>query len=460
MKKINDLIDIDYNIEVNGITDDSRLVKNNYIYVATKGYNVDHYDYINDAIKRGCVFVVVDRKIEYDIPHIIVENIDEYYKYLCMKFYDIDLNNYKFIGVTGTDGKTSTATIIHKLIDSSAYIGTNGLSFDDKYFFTNNTTPCIPELYGSLHKIKTKNIDNVVMEISSEALLHNRVSNFKFDCVIFTNVTVDHLNVHKKYQNYFNCKMKLLNYLNEDAFIVVNGDDNNLKRIMGENIVKVGFDKSNDYVIENVNMMTKYVKFTIRSYNKIYKLKSFLKGKFNIYNISLAFVACLLYGIDDTLLCKKIENIKFISGRCELLYFGQNFDIVLDYAHTINGIRNILETFNNYKKVIVVTGCAGGRDVSKRKIIGKYIMDNCDVAIFTMDDPRNEDVNKIIDDMIGEETNYFRIIDRKEAINYALSIADVGSVVLILGKGRDNYMAIDDEKIDYSDYEVVQNFFK
>ena len=159
------------------------------------------------------------------------------------------------------------------------------------------------------------------------------------------------------------------------------------------------------------------------------------------------------------MLQKRIQKLKPIKGRCEFLDFGQDYDIVLDYAHTINGIDTILDTFQDYDQIITVTGAAGGREKEKRPVIGKCVIDKSDVAIFTMDDPRYEDVNDIINQMVGEEKDYIRIPNREEAITYALSIASSGSVVLILGKGRDNYMAIEDRKDYYSDYDSISEYF-
>jgi len=459
MKKLKELIDIDLDIEINGITDDSREVKDGYIFVATKGYNVDHYDYIDDAIKRGASFIVSDRDIEKDFPHIIVDKIDEYYKNLCIKFYDIDLSKHKFIGITGTDGKTTTATIINRLIDNSSYIGTNGLTINDKNYSTNNTTPCISELYKDLNIIEKNNSNTTVMEVSSEALLHNRVDNFKFDVVVFTNITGDHLSVHGSFENYKKSKLKLLDLVCKDGYVVVNGDDENLKGIKHSNLYTFGFDNDNYFTIENVNYMSKSVLIDVKYEDKKILIESPLKGKYNVYNVVSAYIVGHLLGIDDSLLLKRIKELSPIKGRCEFIDFNQEFDIVLDYAHTINGIKSILETFKDYENVIVVTGCAGGRDHDKRSVIGDLVINNSDIAIFTMDDPRYEDVNDIIDEMVGNNKDYIRIIDREEAINYALSIATPGSVILILGKGRDNYMAIEDKKIKYNDYDVIKKYF-
>ena len=459
MKKLSQLIDTDLDIEVVGIVDDSRLVEKNFLFVATKGYNVNHFDYIEDAIKNGCCAIICDKKYSCSVPTFVVDDINNFYKSVCLKFYDLNLDYFNFIGITGTDGKTTTASIISQLMPNCAYIGTNGVVVNKIFFPTSNTTPCVSELYYDLSKIKSNNVSNIVMEVSSEALLHKRVDNLKYKIVGFTNITGDHLNVHKSFENYVKSKLELLNLLDDNSFVLVNGDDNILQNIKCKNIYTYGFNNDCDFMIFDVNKIKKNVKFSVKYNNQIFKLESPLKGIFNVYNVVLAFAVCLLYGVDSKCLIDSVKKIKSVDGRCEFLNFGQKFDVVLDYAHTINGIRNILNTFSDYNQIITVTGCAGGRDSSKRRNIGKIVLDNSDISIFTMDDPRNESVDKIIDEMVGDSNDYIRIVDRKEAIEYALSIASDDSVVLILGKGRDNYMAIGDKKIYYSDFDVIKNFF-
>jgi UDP-N-acetylmuramoyl-L-alanyl-D-glutamate--2,6-diaminopimelate ligase len=460
MKKLNELLDdISYDIDINGITDDSRLVKEGYLFVATKGYNVDHFNYIQDAINNGCAFIICDRELDIDFLHAIYSDINNLYLELCRKFYNLNLDNFHFIGITGTDGKTTTSTIVKNVLDDFSYIGSNGVSAGDKNYSTSNTTPCVSELYSDLNTISGCGYSNVVMEVSSEALLHHRVDDLRFDIVAFTNITGDHLNVHKSFDNYVKCKLRLLDLVKENGYVVVNGDDENLQKINCKNLYTFGFNSSNDFTIIKVENVSKYVNISVKYKDNIYDILSPYKGIFNVYNVVLAFIICLLYGVDSSLIISRIKNLLPVSGRCEFLDFGQKFDIVLDYAHTINGIKNILEAFSDYDEIITVTGCAGGREVSKRKVIGKLIMEKSNISIFTMDDPRNESVDKIIDDMVGDSKDYFRIVDREEAISYALNIASENSVVLILGKGRDNYMAIGDKKIKYNDYDVIKNYF-
>lgn len=457
--RLNKLIDTNLDIDIKGIVDDSRLVKPGYIFVATKGFNVDHFDHIKDAIDNGAIFLIVDRKIDFSFPHIVVDDIDKYYKDICLKFYDIDLKDFSFIGITGTDGKTTTATIVSRLLKNTAYIGTNGLTINGKTISTSNTTPCISELYSDLRKIKESGIKTVVMEVSSEALLHNRVDNILFDIIGFTNITGDHLNVHGSFEEYKNCKMKLLDLVKDDSYVVINGDDVNLQNVKCQNVYSFGKENVN-FTIKNIRYVNKNVLIELKYGDIKYSITSPLKGEYNVYNVVMAFVICLLYGVDSNKLIDGISKLSPISGRCEILDFGQEYTIILDYAHTINGIESILDTFKDYNRIITVTGAAGGRDHSKRPIIGDIVMSKSDISIFTMDDPRNEDVDDIIDEMVGNNLDYIRIIDREEAINYALSIASKNDVVLILGKGRDNYMAIGDKKVKYCDYDVIEKYFK
>ena len=457
--QLNQLINTSYDIEIKGITDDSRLVKKGFLFVATKGYNVDHYDYVNNAIENGCSFVIVDREIAISFPHLVVENINSLYRELCKKYYNVSSLDFSLIGITGTDGKTTTTTIVSQIIDDMAYLGTNGLCVNKKEFKTNNTTPCVSELYNDLHIIKQNNCKNIVMEVSSEALLHDRVADFLFDIVGFTNITGDHLNIHKTFENYVDCKMKLLKLVKEDGFVVVNGDDQILKTIHCNHLVTFGFDKNNDYVIDDVSYHKRYSEFSLKYNQKTIKIQCPFVGEYNIYNVTMAFIIGLLYGVEESLLLSRISKLKPVKGRGELLDFGQDYTIVLDYAHTTNGILKILETYKDYDKVITVTGCAGGREKEKRSIIGDIVITNSDIAIFTMDDPRYEDVDRIIDDMVGNHKDYVRIPNRVEAIHYALSIATSDSVVLILGKGRDDYMAIEDKKVPYNDYNVIADYF-
>lgn len=466
MKKLNQLLDCSYNINVLGIVDDSRLVKNGYLFVATKGFNVDHFDYVIDAIKNGAVAIISDRFIDCSVPVIVVNNVNSVFVKLCQKFYDINSNDFRLIGITGTDGKTTTASVVYQLLSeyNAAYIGTNGVDVGNIHFNTNNTTPCISELYEIMSKLKKYGCKMIVMEVSSEALLHERIYGLNFEIIAFTNITEDHLNIHGTIEKYKEAKFSLVNYLKKNGLIILNGDDENCKMLIHDNICSFGYGSDNDYVIFDVKFSKNFVKFKIINNltNEIYNIVSPLLGEYNIYNVVMAFLICLKLDISSDILIKKINDLHAVAGRREYLDFGQNFDIILDYAHTYNGIYNIINSVNSYKRIITVTGAAGGREKSKRAKIGKLVLEKSDFVIFTMDDPRFESVDSIIDDMISttDLTNYERINDRTEAIYKAFDIARKGDVVLVLGKGRDNYMAIYDKKIPYCDYDVIKKYFQ
>ena len=464
MKKLCNLIKCPFDIEIVGIAEDSRLVEVGYLFVATKGFNVDHFDFIDDAIARGASAIITDKEISVSVPVVVVDNISDAFVKICQNFYGVNPTEFKFIGITGTDGKTTTASIIRRLLSSKeevAYIGTNGVDILDKHYDSSNTTPCVPQLYEFLSIIKKEKCKTVVMEVSSEALLHNRIAGLKFKVICFTNITEDHLNIHGTIENYRNAKFLLVNYLDDGGHIFINGDNDNCRMLTHDDMSTFGFNRNNDFVFSNVKYLDNCVNFTVNHESNSYAIFSPFLGKYNIYNVGLAFIVSLYLGISSDVLIKQIKNMEPVAGRSEHLNFGQDFEIILDYAHTYNGILNILDSVSDYKRIITVTGAAGGREKEKRSQIGKLVLEKSDLVIFTMDDPRNEDVDLIIDDMLRATTNsnYELIIDRKAAIYRAFNLALSGDVVLILGKGRDNYMAIGNEKIPYCDYDVIAQYF-
>ena len=463
MESVDDILS---NINYKDIKTDSREVENNDIFIAVHGYNTDHSLYIDDAIKNGASLIVTDIDYNCNIPCLKVDNIEAALNYICEKVYGH--NNLKLIGITGTDGKTSTATITKQLFNRflpTAYIGTNGVDYNDLIIKTENTTPKKEELYKIFNSLSVNSCKNVVMEVSSEALLHNRVNSFKYKYIAFTNITEDHLNIHKNIDSYIKSKLKLIDYLDDDGIIIINNDDDNCKNISNKShkIYTYGMNEESDFQIKNIVYKDEYTIFTIVHGKEKYNIKSPYKFLYNVYNLTVAFIICYLEKLNISKVIKYIKKLKPISGRGEFLDFGQNYKIILDYAHTENGILNLIENVKKYnKRIIVVTGSAGGREKEKRSRIGKYLLDNVDMVIFTMDDPRNESVDDIIDDMIKDSNNknYIRIQNRKKAIFYAFDIAEEDDYVLIIGKGRDNYMAIGDEKIAYSDYDVIEKYFK
>ena len=469
MKKLNELIKCKYNTPIMGIKTNSKEVLPGDLFVAIHGFNVDHHEYIEDAIDKGAVAVISEKELDINVPVVIVKNTNRILPKLLQKFYGDIEKNFCFIGVTGTDGKTTTSSLIYQIISKyykCANIGTNGIYYEDLHITTDNTTPTIEKLYEYLYLLNKKGCKYITMEASSEALLHKRLDNIKYNVGILTNITEDHLNIHKSMTNYINSKSKLFKKVVGKGFCILNKDDKYFSKISSNcngKIITYGTDKKSDYVISNMVIRKNISKFTIKHRNKNYKIKTNLIGLYNIYNITASFIASYLLNVKPKDIIKKIKNIKPIPGRGEKIDFGQKYTIILDYAHTVNGIRNILSTLSVDKKsrIITVTGSAGGREKEKRRQMGKITSDLSDLVIFTMDDPRCEDPYEIINEMIKDikKNNYLKIIDRKKAIYKALSIAKKNDIVVILGKGRDNYMAIKDKKIPYSDYNVIESFF-
>ena len=401
------------------------------------------------------------------------ENAPEWIEYLnnyLYKNYYPKFKDIKLIGVTGTNGKTTICYLVYQLLTllgkKCAYIGTFGFFCGNKQKTLNNSTPDTDVLYDMLLEAKEYGCEYVVMEVSSHALDKNRIFGLEFDEVAFTNLTQDHLDYHKTLENYIDCKCQLFRQVSEDGYSILNSMDVNYERVLHSSkgtVLTYGMNENDTLYIKNYEEQGNKMKITFRYNNQDYTVLSPLLGEFNVFNLAPAILTCLAKGINIDEVLKRVENLNQIEGRLEVLPFTDKYMIMLDYAHTTDALDKILTYLDKIKKnrIITVTGSAGGREKEKRPSMGKVVLEKSDYVIFTMDDPREEDVNQIIDDLVSESnlTNYERIIDRKEAIYKALSMAEEDDIVFITGKGRDNYMALGKEYLPYSDYEVIKSYF-
>lgn len=441
---------------------DSRLVEKGDTFIAIKNVNTDGHDFIESAIEKGATKIICEHG-NYPVETIIVPNTRKYLEdYLYNNFYP-KFKDMKLIGVTGTNGKTTTCYLIYQMLNKlgikCAYIGTIGFYYDEHKEELNNTTPDIDILYKMFVEAANAGCECMVMEVSSHALDMNRIHGLEFDEVAFTNLTQDHLDYHKTIENYANAKKKLFYKTRGNKIAVINGDDPLYKEFINRdnNNIIIG-SNSNDVKIIKTNLTHLGSDITFSYNGMVYDVSINMVGLYNVYNYLTAvmLVHKLNISIDNILSIAK--EIKAPSGRMELIKYNTN-SIFIDYAHTPDAVVNVLKNANTYKKgkIITVIGCGGDRDRTKRPIMADETLKYSDYAIFTNDNPRTEDEKQIINDMTSHITsNNFEVIyDRAQAIKKAISMLKENDILMLLGKGHETYQIIGKEKIHFSDKEEV-----
>ena len=469
MKTLNVLypgIGVDTNIK--SIKINSKEVEDGDLFVCTKGVTADRHDFIDDAIKHGAKAIVVSRDVGVKpVPVIKVPDTNRELPYLCQKFYDYPDQKLKMIGVTGTDGKTSTTTIIQTLIGSDicGYIGTNGRNCAGFTGDNPNTTPDAQLLYGYLDEFVHYGCHYASIETSSEAFFRGRLQAMQFDIAGYTNITSEHLNIHGSFENYLNCKLMLFKQTKKDGFCILNHDDEyfeTVKSACNGQVLTYGKGEDNDLRIVDFKLYPNHTEINFQYKDRAFFVDSPLMGDFNVYNLACGLLCTLALGFNLDKILNNIKSIK-ISGRLELLNTNTPYYVMVDYAHTPNGITNLLNFVHtlNINRSIVVIGQAGERDYLKRPKVGNVVVANASYAIFTYEDPRSEDPAKICEDIISElkatNTNYEIVIDRRKAIQKAVDMAKDNDMVLILGKGNETYEKLKDKTIYFNDIEEAYN---
>lgn len=448
---------------------DSRKVKPGQIFVAIKGHTVDGHDYINDAINHGAIKIIAEKNVSSSVPVEIVESTEEYLKKELKKEYADTINKLKIIGITGTNGKTTTAYLtyqfLNKLGNKTAYLGTIGFKLPDEEIGTENTTPDILSIYTLLLHAIEKECKTVVMEISSHALSYERIYGLHIDIAAFTNLTEDHLDYHKTMENYLNAKLKIIDYLPKNGKLIVNTDDEYGQKFIdkfGKGIT-IGYNKNCNYFIKKADITPAETKITFVHDDATYNVTTNLTSKFNVYNYitSLAIVHEMGYSYEEIINITK--DIKAPKGRCETHKVNKGY-AVIDYAHTPDAVLKVVSAYNELKKgrVITIVGCGGDRDPIKRPIMGEIATRLSDYTILTSDNPRTEDPQKIMDDILkGVSTNNYEVeLDRKTAIKKGIEMLQPEDILLILGKGHEDYQIIGHTKIHLDDAEEVENWKK
>ncbi len=446
---------------------DSRKVNKGDIFVALPGATVDGHDYVEQAYKNGAVKAIVEHKVDCSIEQEVVPDTNKWITDYISEHYAKEIEDMNIIGVTGTNGKTTTAYLTYQILNElgskTAYIGTIGFYLPDEDFIElPNTTPNILDLYELFLTAKEHQCKNVMMEVSSHSLDQKRVQGITFKVAAFTNLTQDHLDYHKTMENYLAAKMLILKQL--EGPMIVNADDEaSAKWIEAyKNTLTFGFD-GKDYKIESYEDTEKGTLIKFKANNKDYEVETNLRSRFNVYNYltSLSLINQLGYSVEDII--KVTPDIYPPKGRCEIVKLAKG-EAVIDYAHTPDAVEKIIDAFTENKKgkVITIVGCGGDRDPKKRPIMGNIAATKSDYVVFTSDNPRTEDPEAIMKDILAGVTtdNYEVELDRRKAIVKALDMLDTNDVVLILGKGHEDYQIIGHEKHHLDDSEEVKKYIE
>jgi UDP-N-acetylmuramoyl-L-alanyl-D-glutamate--2,6-diaminopimelate ligase len=470
-------------IPVKEITINSRDVGRGSLFVAVKGFKLDGHHYIDDASKKGAAAVIMEKGREPtgSVPFVMVEDTRKILPLISKNFFNDPTRELEIAGVTGTNGKTTTVFIIDSILKASglktSMITTVDSFIGDKRVEFERTTPESLELNKFFYNSRLSGIKHCAMEVSSHAVDLGRTDYLNFNCFVFTNLTQDHLDYHLDMENYFEVKRRLFieSYRNvfRSSHAVINADDEYGKRliidtdlnkltysIMSRHADLHAFDIKNE--ISGITMTV-----SIKGRGKI-NIESRLCGFFNVYNILGAIGAALSLKINLESIIAGIRNMKGVPGRFERIENHSGFTAIVDYAHTPGGLESVLKTARSLLKkgsrLIGVFGCGGDRDKAKRKEMGIIAAKNADFTIITSDNPRTEDP-QVIMDMVEEgfktqgDVFYDKIINRKEAIERALSDARKNDIVLIAGKGHEDYQEFSDHRLHFSDQEVVREWF-
>ncbi len=439
---------------------DSRKIKEGDTFIALRGKDVDGHNYIEQAIKNGAKKIIAEHG-NYEVETEIVENTTKYLnEYIYNNYYN-KIKDLKLIGVTGTSGKTTTCfltyTLLKKLGCKAAYIGTIGFYMDDFVRELPNTTPKIDELYNILLECKEKNIEYIVMEVSSHAIDLDRIYGLEYDAAGFTNISREHLDYHKTIENYAKTKSKLFKKLRNNKTAIINIDDEHSNMfILPENNNITLSENKGDVSIYDIKLTNLGIDFKFNYKEKTYEKTIDMVGKYNIYNYMTAVMLINNFGFSIEEILKL--DAKAPRGRMEMVKYGTN-SIFVDYAHKPDAVKKVLENAKEFTigKIITIIGCGGNRDRTKRPIMGNIASELSDYVIFTNDNPRNEEPEDIMKDIIEgvKKQNYEVILDRKEAINKGISLLKENDVLLILGKGHEDYQIVKGVKYHLDDMECV-----
>ena len=464
-------------VEVTGLSYNSKTTKAGDIFICIKGEASDGHDYAQSAVDKGAVALFCEQQLNINVPQIVVEDAKRTMAYIASSFYNEPSKQINLVGITGTNGKTTVTHLLQKILEENnekcALIGTLGykLSSKDEYKDAKHTTPQPPELQRDLRLMADNNIENVVMEVSSHSLEQNRVGACDFNGAVFTNLTQDHLDYHITMRNYFKAKAILFENLKDGAFAILNADDEyveDFKSIVpsGVRILTYGVKKQADVKATDIDFSVDGAKLTVEFNGFSEKMNLHLNGMFSVYNALAAFAAALMMGVDYKVIIKALETTKSVAGRFEIV--TKKPLVIVDYAHTPDGLENVLKAARELtpatSNLICLFGCGGDRDTTKRPKMGKIADELSNKVVVTSDNPRSEDPQLIISDiMTGIKTvdtqRIFVEPDRGEAIKFLKEISKPEDVIVIAGKGHEDYQILKNETIHFDDREEAKKVF-
>ena len=463
------------NVAIDSIHFDSRKVQGYSVFIAIRGLNSDGHDFIDQSIQLGAIAIVCEEMPETlhgGITYVKVKDTSEALAQAAANFYDHPSSKLKLVGITGTNGKTTTATIMWQLFSElgkkSGLISTVVIKIGKDEIPATHTTPDVLTLNRLLHRMVEEGCSHCFMEVSSHALVQKRTSGIDFKVGIFTNITHDHLDYHKTFDEYIKAKKLFFDGLSEDAIALINQDDNHAEVMVQNTKAKVktyAIKSFADYKAKIIENQFNGIHILLDG-NDLYTK---LIGSFNTYNILASFAAAIELETEKLSVLTAISALDPVEGRFQHFRTEKNVSAIIDYAHTPDALKNVLKTIleisSGNEKVITVVGCGGDRDKTKRPLMARIACEFSDKVIFTSDNPRSEDPKDIIADMNeGVEGIHFKktlnIIDRREAIKVACDMALPGDVLLIAGKGHEKYQEIKGVRYPFDDYEVVSETLK
>ncbi len=465
----------DLDIEINGIAYDSRKVKKGDLFICVSGYTQDGHNYISDAQSKGAVAFIVEKDVDLAGAAVVkVHSSRLAMPLLASGFYNNPTQRLRLIGITGTNGKTTTTYLIKSIMETNGksigLLGTISTQIGDKTFVSSRTTPESLDLQSLFREMADSAIDYAVMEVSSHSLELGRVEGCNFRIGVFTNLTQDHLDFHKTIENYRNAKKKLF-YMTKGANIINIDDEHG--RIIADEVGKLriplityGIDNKADIMARNIDITSKGVSFTLVTpkYEEMICIK--IPGKFSVYNALAAASVAYVEGISGATIKEGLNKVDNVPGRSEIIKTDTPYTVIVDYAHTPDGLQNILASVKQYAKgrVITLFGCGGDRDREKRPIMGRIAGQMSDYCIITSDNPRSEEPMDIIKQIEAgiksTDCDYICIENRRDAIKYALKTAKADDIVLLAGKGHETYQVLKDRTIPFDERDVVEELLR